>query len=167
MMPASNTVTPPSEMDWDWVGTPSPELAQRYGRFWEARALQLSKSVPQPENGSYVYTTALWLVKKGCEATGLASTAYTRSTRVPMEHERVERAAQKLKTIGSCQYAALFVERVLRVYTAGAKPSYLSSNRSGKLTSIISDPLMSAAQKVEAMVAFITTQTRMRGYEGL
>lgn len=166
MMPVLSSVTAPTEMDWKWVGTPSPELAQRYGEFWAAQAQELSQSVQEPENGSYLYTTALWLVKKGYEAAGHVSTVFTKSTRVPMEHDRVVRAAQKLKTIGSCQYAALFVERIVRVYTE-AKHSFSSSDRSGKLTSIISDPMKEPSEKVDAMFEFITLKSSTQGFEDL
>ncbi len=178
----------PETMEIKWIGEPNPTTAERYASYYRNRKL-LDSSESWSSWGfrhatrnifTIVQTSAAWVYQ------GFSSTAtmlivknevpyhtaakvahsvhgiYTAKTRTPIDHNRVDAAVEKLRSIQKNPDAHLLIERIQSVYTKGYLSSKASSNLMTNLTL-----LTLAAVKIDHIIHYLTRRSLLTGFEDI
>ena len=192
MIPVGNRVSAPIAMDPAWVAEPSFECAKGYSDYWvrgqpterelaqepkgwtawamgsAVRSVKLPVTVASVLTGGF-FTASIKSLAGNTVIDAAAETIpalYTRSTRIPIDHDRVDAAIEKLRRIQTCDNAGQFIERVQAVYKA-SKRTYFRSNGSDKLVLTLSNPDLSPVKKITAMIDYLNRRSLFKDYQEL
>ncbi len=175
-MQAVTTVTPPECMNFDWVCAPTDACASQYATYfrnrklsaesegwtsWTTRLLAKHTLNVIQVGATYVYSGFRGYVSGVVVRNDLvyhaagkvvqaAHGVYVSWTRVPIDHDRVDRAVAILQVIGQCRNAQLFIDRIQEVYT---KTYFASKGSSDLMNSLASD--IPPSEKITSMIRYL------------
>lgn len=184
----AQSVVSPEKMEPDWVGTPTDDCAAQYDAYYKGRKLNpksealttsIVKSVSKSlfgivmTGGAFVYKgfAAALTMKIVTDnklpyqaAEFVAETAhafYTSKVRVPIDHDRIEKAVEKLKLIQKCRNPDHFIASIQAVYKTG----FGSSNSSHKLMKALTSEENTVHQKIDKIIEYLTKKSDQEGFK--
>lgn len=182
------TVTPPENMNHEWVFPPTPACASRYTVYfhnrkllaesegwttWAARLLAKHAFSVVQTGATYFYRGITGFVAGAAVRNDLAYHAtgkvvqaahgvFIAWSRTPVDHDRVDKAIEKLHHIGLCSNPEAFIERIEAVYNKG----YLSSKGSADLMKTLRG-YHAAVDKISAIAEYLKRPAVQPGFQDI
>lgn len=181
------TVTLPETIEKEWITAPSDATQKSYTTYYHKRKLLpesegylswLGRGLAKGVIGA-VQSTAFvfsgWtgfgvstltrndvIYRGGAEVAQMVHAYWVAGTRVPVDHDRTDRAIETIRRIEKCQNADDFIKRIQQIYTKWLMASKGSANLMKVLASDTD-----TATKMDAIVTYLLRPVELRGFEKL